>query len=122
MFELTDKRHSQLWIQDGDPSQNCAAAKKKTFQELNAELLSIPARSPDINPIENLFHIGREDLQKEALVLNITHETYEDLSKRVSNTIRSISVECIDSIIYTMEKRMEMITNRKGEELSINAD
>ena len=122
MFELTDKRHSRLWIQDGDPSQNCAAAKKKTFQELNAELLSIPARSPDINPIENLFHIGREELQKEALVLNITHETYEDLSKRVSNTIRSISVECIDSIIYTMEKRMEMITNRKGEELSINAD
>ena len=90
---------------------------KKTFQELNAELLSIPARSSDINPIENIFHIVREELQKEAFVLNVTHETSEDFPKRVCNTIRSISVQCIDSIIDTMDKRMEMIMNRKARRI-----
>ena len=91
--------------------------QKKTFHELNGELLSIPARSSDINPIENIFHIVREELQKEAFVLNVTHETSEDFPKRVCNTIRSISVQCIDSIIDTMDKRMEMIMNRKARRI-----
>ena len=67
LFERAGKPHSRLWIQDGDPSQNCAAAKK-AFQDVNAELLSIPARSPDVNPIENLFHIIRKELKKQAFV------------------------------------------------------
>ena len=43
-----------FWIQDGDPSQNRGAAKM-AFGEVNATLLSIPARSPDMNPIQMFF-------------------------------------------------------------------
>ena len=45
----TDGRY-RLWVQDEDPSQNSARAKR-AMSRPNAVLLSIPARSPDINRI-----------------------------------------------------------------------
>ena len=77
LFKLAGKPHSKLWIQDGDPCQNSYAAKT-AWSEFGAELLSIPPRSPDINPIENLFHLVRRELDRQALTGNITHETYEE--------------------------------------------
>ena len=62
---------SRLWPQDGDPSHN-AAGVKKALRKLIAELLSIPLRSPDLNPIENLFHSVRSDLSQQTLSKNIT--------------------------------------------------
>ena len=52
-FEIMVKKpdkNSRVWIQDGDPSQNSKQAKE-VMKELNSELLSIPRRSPDLNPI-----------------------------------------------------------------------
>ena len=74
LFKLAGKPHSKLWIQDGDPCQNSYAAKT-ALTECGAELLSIPPRSPDINPIENLFHLVRRELDRQALSENITHVT-----------------------------------------------
>lgn len=116
LFQRVKKKHSKLWIQDGVPCQNCAAAKKK-FIETGANLLPIPPRSPDLNPIENLFHIVRIKLQNDALTHNITKETYDSFSQRVSDTIQSISVDSINNIISTMNKRIGMIIDRKGQRI-----
>ena len=43
----------------------------------NAERLKIPARSADINCIELFFHRVKVELEKQALDLNVTRETYE---------------------------------------------
>ena len=40
---------------------------KKALRKLIAELLSIPLRSPDLNPMENLFNSVRSDLSQQAL-------------------------------------------------------
>ena len=56
MFERACKGLSRLWLQDGDPSQNSKAAHKALARS-HSELLKIPPRSPDLNPIENIFHI-----------------------------------------------------------------
>ena len=113
MFEMADKAPSRLWIQDGDPSQNCAAAKA-SFVELNAQLLSIPPRSPDINPIENLFHLVRKELRKQAIREDIRQESYEEFSSRVIDTIKSTSVDVINKIIDTMDHRMDLIIQNNG--------
>ena len=55
-FRKADKGLSRLWLQDGDPSQN-AAGVKKALRKLIAELLSIPLRSPDLNPIGRICFI-----------------------------------------------------------------
>ncbi len=62
LIKLADKSPSRLWIQDGDPCQNSYVAKGHITLECGSNLLSIHARSPDINPNENLFNLVRREL------------------------------------------------------------
>ena len=71
---------ARVFLQDGDPSQNSAAARK-AFLEVNGTKFSIPLRSPDLNPIENIFNLVKRKLRLEAMEKNITHESYSDLQQ-----------------------------------------
>ena len=113
MFEKANKEDSKLWIQDGDPSQNSALARC-SWLVLGAELLSIPPRSPDINPIENFFKLVKDRLRKDAIMNNITWESFPAFSKRVTETILSMDKAVIDKIIESMNKRMDLIISKKG--------
>lgn len=58
----------------------------------NPELLGtrqgyVPARSPDLNPIENIFHIVRRKLHYDALELVITRDDFESFSARVKRKL-----------------------------------
>ena len=75
------------------------------MKKLGVEVHSIPQRSPDINPIENVFHLLDRKLRSEAVEQNITNESYKEFSARVKSTIENIPVEQIDKIIDTMPKR-----------------
>ena len=60
---------------------------KKALRKLIAELLSIPLRSPDLNPMENLFNSVRSDLSLQVLSQNITRESYDEFQSRVITTV-----------------------------------
>ena len=79
----------------------------------NAVLLSIPARSPDINRIENIFHLVSKKLRLDALELGIQFESYKQFEERVIKTIRRIPV-VINKTILSMDKRMTSIIKRNG--------
>ena len=49
-------------------------------------MFSIPARSPDLDPIENLFHLVSRQLGKDVLDMEITSENFEQ--KKPIQTIR----------------------------------
>ena len=115
MVESAEK-DSRLWLQDGDPSQNSALAKE-VMKQVNSELLSIPARSPDINPIENLFAVAKAALRREAIERNITAETTNEFEARVKRTLREIPVSTTDRIIESMNHRMRIIIKQKGARL-----
>ena len=66
MFERSCKGLSRLWLQDGDPSQNSKAARE-AMARCHSELLKIPPRSPDLNPIENIFHTVSKSWRKMRL-------------------------------------------------------
>ena len=58
----------------------------------NPELLGtrqgyVPARSPDLNPIENIFHIVKRKLHYDALELVITRDDFESFSARVKRKL-----------------------------------
>ena len=55
----------KLFLQDGDPSQNSCKARS-AWDKIGARKFSIPARSPDLNPIKNIFHIGKKKLNQDA--------------------------------------------------------
>lgn len=106
----------KLFVQDGDHSQNSAAARKE-MKKLGVQVHSIPPRSPDINPIENVFHLLDKKLRHDAVEQNITHESFKEFSARVKSTVENIPIETIDKIIDTMQKRMREIVSGRGERL-----
>ena len=56
MFERCGKGLTRLLLQDGDPSQNSKSACD-AMACCHSEALKIPPRIPDLNPVENIFHI-----------------------------------------------------------------
>ncbi len=63
-----------LFLMDHDPSQTSKAVQK-VMENIDMKFLKIPARSPDLNPIENTFHLVTTSLDNEALANNIMSGT-----------------------------------------------
>ena len=117
MFAMADKQVGRIWVQDGDPSQNCTKAKE-AMSCLFSQLLKIPPRiSPDLNPTENLFNVVSQTLKKDAIKQNITKETYEEFQQRVIQTMRSIPLEYINKLIACMYKRLNLVIASKGNRI-----
>ena len=114
MFTIADKEGRRFFLQDGDPSQNSALARA-AWRKMGAKLLSIPPRSPDINCVENLFHIVKQLLEQDAIKYNIMFETYEQFSERVETTIRNLNTDIINKTIESMNNRMDLIIEKKGQ-------
>ena len=60
-----DETKKKVFVMDNDPSQRSKAATK-AINNVGETLFAIPARSPDLNPIENLFHIVKKQLAQLA--------------------------------------------------------
>ena len=73
-FSKCSNSDSKLFLQDGDPSQHCKAARK-VVESYGVEQISIPARSPDINPIEKNFNLRSSKLQSDAIEKTFGHHT-----------------------------------------------
>ena len=101
------------FVQDGCPVMNSAAVKA-AYAELGIEVISIPARSPDLNPVENVFNNVRRSLRQQAIRNRIVKETQVQFAVRVSNTIKRFSRATIDNTIETMPKRMRQIVASRG--------
>ena len=114
MFTIADKEGRRFFLQDGDPSQNSALARA-AWRKMGAKLLSIPPRSPNINCVENLFHIVKQLLEQDAIKYNIMFETYEQFSERVETTIRNLNTDIINKTIESMNNRMDLIIEKKGQ-------
>jgi hypothetical protein len=111
-FKTSVNPEGKIFLQDGDPSQNSAAAMAAVC-EIGATRMSIPARSPHINPIENLFHIIKKKLQADAIRENITRESYGEFTSTVKRTLEEANPLIIDRIINTMNKQFDLTSSMK---------
>ncbi len=80
--------------------------------------MKIPPRSPDVNPIENLFPWAKRQLGEQALSQGITNESFSAFQKRVVDTLRGADKGFVDRLILSMPSRVERILAVKGERLS----
>lgn len=103
----------RLFLMDNDPSQT-SKASHRAMEQVEAELHKIPPRSPDLNPIENIFHVVKNFLDDEAISFNIRKETFEDFKTRVINMFEKIDVDMIDRTIESMPKRIDAVLSSKG--------
>ena len=113
-FERSANPAGKLFLQDGDPSQNSKKAKI-ALDAVGARKFSIPPRSPDMNPIENVFNFAKDTLHQQALDQNITFENMEQYSAQVKHTLENISIAYLNKTINSMDKRTTLVTKSGGK-------
>ena len=68
LFDITrtnGNANLKLFVMDNDPSETSAIARK-ALNNIRAKMQVIPARSLDLNPIENLFHIVQKKWKQKS--------------------------------------------------------
>ena len=108
---------TKTWLQDGDPSQN-SAKSRVAQEEVGADLFPIPPRSPELNPIENLFAFVKKELRENAIKNNIKKESFAEFSLRVKHTLYSTDKERINNIIGSYGRRLSQIIVKKGGKIN----
>ena len=82
MFEMADKGVGRIWVEDGDPTQNCTNAKE-AMSRVCCQLFKIPPRSPDLNPIENLFNVVSQTLRRTLLTRTLQKRPTKNFNKEL---------------------------------------
>ena len=114
MFGAADKDHVKYFPQDGDRSQNSKVAQE-AMKRVKAEVFHIPAKSPDLNPIENIFHLTNRELRKNSKRKKT--ESRDEFVMRIRRALHSVPVAIIDKTIESMDKRIGMIIQARGERI-----
>ena len=78
---------------------------------------STPPRSPDFNPMENVFYFVESKLGTQAFAKYINYETSEQFSARVRHTLLNTPSKYIDKTIESMSKRMLMVIKSNGKRI-----
>ena len=115
LFEIAGKEEDRkIFVMDNDPSQTSAKAMD-TIADMGYTMQKIPARSPDLNPIENVFHVVRKRIETQVKENNVVHQTWEQFKQMVQYNIWSTSKDLIDKTICSVNKRLHEIvkTNSK---------
>ena len=87
----------------------------RAIEKVGAKVFKIPARSPDLNPIENFFNTITMKLNNDAVEKQITRESINEFSLRVKKTMQSFSSDQIDKIIESMDKRITAVIKGRGQ-------
>ena len=101
-------------LQDNCPVMNSTLVVEE-LKDIGAIRFKIPARSPDINCIENIFHEIRKNIQQDAVKRNIQRESFVEFGKRAEKVIKSYSSSKINKVIDSMWKRIDAVIKRNGQ-------
>ena len=112
MLENSINLHSFLFIQDDDPSQNSKSPKAE-IAKTGVKQISIPARSADLNSIENVFNLVEPRLLS---LRNSCYETVKQFSECVQVTMIDYHDAEIDKIIKSISKRKAMVIKDTGRD------
>ena len=115
-FKKSSSPTVKRFLTDGCPRQNCKVALT-AYRDVGAKVCKIPPRSPDMNPIENFFHLVVRKLDMQAIQENITRETKQEFAERVKSTMLNFPVPQIDKIINSMSKRVNLIIKNNGKRI-----
>lgn len=115
LFEIAGKgeEDNKIFVMDNDPSQTSTKAMA-VLADLGYAMQKIPPRSPDLNPIENIFHLVRKRIDAQVRANNVTHQTWDEFKQAVQYNIWSTSKDLIDKTISTMQKRLQQIVKTHG--------
>lgn len=72
------------------------------MEAIGSQVSKLPPRSGDIHFIENIFHIVKMALEKDALDKNITQGTFQEFSECIATTFHNLDTALIDKTIESV--------------------
>lgn len=104
---LQSSEGNYVFQQDG---ASCHTARS-TMGWLSTEaipLMEWPSSSPDLSPIETVWHKMKQKLRKEPA------RTLQDLKNKITNIWQSFTAEDCQKLVDTMPRRIAAVINNKG--------
>lgn len=96
--------------QDNDPKHTSRLAKA-FLEETMPEVLDWPSNSPDINPIENLWCIVKNNVEKRM------PKDSDELRRYMIDEWRDIPKPVLINLVRSMKRRCELIIENDGERI-----
>ena len=115
-FKISNNPKARRLLQDNCPVQNARAVKEQLAQN-GVSIFKIPARSPDVNPVENFFSAVRRALQADAKRRSITSETFTEFQRRCVKVMKGVSVVSVNKLIDSMWNRVDEVIRREGQRI-----
>jgi transposase len=99
---------NKMIFQQDNASCHTAKHTRAFFSEVGLTVLPWPANSPDLNPIENIWSVLKQRVEKHAV------KTKDDLIRVVKAEWSSLDMDLIRRTIYSMKNRIEQVHSRGG--------
>lgn len=96
--------------QDNDPKHTSRVAKEFVAQN-RIKVLDWPSNSPDLNPIENLWQITKNKVEKRM------PKSIEELRRFLVEEWDAISEDTVNNLVMSMKSRCEMVLKENGERI-----
>ena len=98
-------------IYQGDNDPKHTELVKIWKNDYQIKSIDWPSNSPDLNPIENVWHILKSEIEQTQ-----TNST-EEFIKCIEDKWKHIPIEIINKIIGSMKRRCEKIIESNGEHI-----
>ena len=106
-FAARNLPEDYIFQQDNAPAHRSAICKE--FMNINAiDVMDWPAQSPDLNPIENIWHIIKQQLRAREI------NSVDELWQQTQQMWRSISPQLCRKLITGMPRRMTAVIRARG--------
>ena len=97
-------------FQQDNAAIHVSNSTKQWFADHHIVIIAWPARSLDLNPIENLWGILIRDVYADCR----QYDNVRDLKNAIRNAWNRVSMEIISNLIGSMQKRMTETLKMRG--------
>lgn len=106
-------RRSSLIFQQDNAAIHASRQTKDWLNDERIPILDWPARSPDCNPIENIWGI----MVRRIYANNKQYDRVEELEESILACWNNLEQSVIDNLISSMENRIYSIISNKGNKI-----